>query len=189
MLSRCSCIIAFPHQSRAAWWFALSRMGRETMVLTGTRDNTSPQQFPVSLTLLRHALHLSTTWKECRLPREEGWVSETAKSAKDLKKYFSGKKNPGDTVVKTTYEDGQTRFFSSLQYRAAVASKGKWAKPEKSSYCCKYSAILLFYLIAHIKSFYCCTLHLYILIKYSYIHLHSLPLLLSYCYSFHRESC
>jgi len=91
-------------------------------------------------------------------------------------------------VIKTTSEEAQTRFFSSLQHQTAVANKGQWAKPEKS-YCCKYIAILLFYLIAHIKSSNCSDLHLSILIKYSYIHLHSLILLLSYCCSLHRESC
>lgn len=88
ILSRCSCVITFPHQSPAAWWLVLTRMRREATVLTGTRGNTSPQQFSVSPTLFRHALHLTITWKECRLPHEEGWVRETAKSAKDLKKTF-----------------------------------------------------------------------------------------------------
>lgn len=91
MLPRCSHVIAFPHQSPAAWWLVLTRMGREAMGLTGTRGDTSPQQF-VSLTLFRHALHLSTTWKECRLPQEEGWVRESAESAKDLKKSFQKRK-------------------------------------------------------------------------------------------------
>lgn len=89
-LSRCSCDNTFPHQTPAAGWL-LTRMGREAVVLTGTRGDAYPQQL-VSLTLFRRALHLSTTSKKCRLPHEEGWVRETAKSGKGVKKTFQKRK-------------------------------------------------------------------------------------------------
>lgn len=118
ILLRCSCIVTFPHQHPAVWRLVLTWMGREAVVLTGTKGNTFPQQLSISLTLFVHALYLSTTWNEHKLPRKEVWGRETA------------------------YEEIQTRFFfSSLQHQTAVVSYGQWAKPETCSYCSKYIAI------------------------------------------------
>lgn len=104
-------------------------------------------------------------------------TEESAKSAKDLKKAFQKRGILGTLWSKLPVKKPKE---SSAVCNVQLLLPAK-AKPQQS--CCyfKYIAILLFYITTHTESSCCHDLHLYILIKYSYILLHSLLLLLSYC--------
>lgn len=105
-------------------------------------------------------------------------AKESAKSAKDLKKAFQKRKILGTLWSKLPMKKPKQ---SSPPCSVQLLLPAK-EKPQQSCCYCKYIAIPLFCLITHTESSYCRDLHLYILIKYSYILLHSRLLLLSYCY-------
>lgn len=105
-------------------------------------------------------------------------TEESAKSAKDLKKAFPKRRILGMLWSKLPVKKLKQ---SSPVCNVQLLLPAK-AKPQQSFCYSKYIAILLFYVITHTESSYCHDHHLYILIKYSYILLHSLLLLLSYCY-------
>lgn len=86
------------------------------MVLTGSGDDTSPQEL-ISLTV--------ETWAVSHY-HLKGMQASTGGKLRNQQSQlsFSEKKNPGDTVIKTAYEETQTKF-SSLQCPTTVASKGK----------------------------------------------------------------